>query len=86
MTTLAARISKLEKSRPVSDNSRPVLIIIYGAGHAESELVGVSNVNLPRMASEGYEAYLDRLTEYVSAGGWTAARPMICFAEHFGDE
>jgi hypothetical protein len=76
------RLSRLQNR---TGYTGPALVVVYGYGRDPAEIVGVSGLNMPRLAHEDATTYLARLeahTRQLRGNG----QPMIGFAEYEGDE
>jgi hypothetical protein len=77
-----ARLSRLQNR---SGYTGPALVVVPGYGRDPAEIVGISGLNMPRLAHEGAADYLSRLNAHVRATQGTAL-PFIGIAEYAGDD
>ena len=81
---LARRLSRLESA--TFDEQRPVLVLLGAAGHDIETLVGIDGLeDHPRMDSEDFDDYLDRIGAHLRA---TRGRvgALLTFARFPGDD
>lgn len=81
---LARRLARLESA--TSDLQRPALVLLGAAGHDIETLVGIDGLeDHPRMDSEDFNDYLDRIEAHLRA---TRGRvgALLTFARFHGDD